>query len=214
MSKAGVPLARICSAFAQAVFHCFTGEVRYSGPLSRVMPLGSPRFVLEGHIDQAILLTGLGKVAEDQFQGSGDSHRGESFPEVEDEGHRPGVRLVWRCRHAGAWGACRGLVLLGDGLRRLAGEVDPHGTGLGEGLLIRAAPGVKLHRQIDDVGGKAQVRNKPGTYADRQRLRGLAVVFEGCGIALTERGEKRCGGRAVWWHLGVGRINHRCSFLW
>jgi hypothetical protein len=38
-----VPLARICSALVQAVRHGFTGEERYSGPLSRLMPLGSPR---------------------------------------------------------------------------------------------------------------------------------------------------------------------------
>jgi hypothetical protein len=38
----GVPLARICSALVQAVRHCFTAQVRYSGPLSRLMPFGNP----------------------------------------------------------------------------------------------------------------------------------------------------------------------------
>src|SRR6185295_16135500 len=42
MSSADVPLVRSCSARVQAVFHCFTGEVRYSGPRSSVTPLGSP----------------------------------------------------------------------------------------------------------------------------------------------------------------------------
>jgi hypothetical protein len=59
MSRAGVPVARIYSAQVQAVRHCFTGEVRYSGPLSRVMPFGSEFVpVYHAHFPCAPLLRG------------------------------------------------------------------------------------------------------------------------------------------------------------